>query len=134
MMHLMSLSELLTHWSSFTALSSAGVVIRGRLDLVSSPERMMAKLRAPTQPFSPLISLLIGIGGGGWGTGLWRPSQVRGQQDAAINHPLSSISFEGCKSALLLTEGLMFAHEFIICTFGPGQDVKQVSGHPRTDL
>lgn len=65
----MSLSELLTHWSSFTALSSAGFVIRG-LDHVSSPERRTAKLRAPTQPFSPLIPLLIGRGGG-MGDGGW---------------------------------------------------------------
>lgn len=63
MMHLMSLSELLTRWSCFTALSSAGVAIRGRFDLASSPG-----LRAPTQPSSPFIPLLIGRGGGngGW--------------------------------------------------------------------
>lgn len=80
MMHLMSLSELLTRWSCFTALSSAGVGIRGRFDLASSPE-----LRAPTQPFSPFIPLLRGRGLE-MGDGHWFMEAEPGQRSTRCSH------------------------------------------------
>lgn len=61
------------------------------------------------------------------GISLWRPDLVsKGQQDVAINHPPSSVSCEGCKSALILTEGLdVCSSTQCRHVHGPGYNIEQ---------